>query len=479
MNLEDIVKLHGKVYKALNGYAMGLCDAMQERDILSVPPLDDTCILLWNTLGPAEYKITNNANDIERRFFMYSLSAMTPIEPLLELADARLLLANLPKIIIKNLTGASIVMGVYAMLGLSADRSERENRIVEVFSPVYTALEEASKEDKEWLRHNQFTINDIKSAKESMAYALAVSDDPGHNALALSAMQNKFATSAEHAQRIISPLIQGYLSHQKELKHNKKTLSRTENELKQAKADIDKIRKQYDSESAEFQKMKVERDDAVKNSQDLELKVASLESVTIEDKVTEALDALAGEMKIAQDTAESKDKELSVMKKDYAVLVKELNKQREYAASLEKRLNINALLGKGVIQVSAVDEFTKRYQKLHSYGNNGPFSEIIDDSIRHLCERIISDGEKIRLNELEPAPGVFVYKRNHDPGKFTRVAFKTDFKSYLTVCDVTTPDEHNEFLNNRDGHYFDLYKGNLPFNEKVTKKLERSVTELL
>ncbi len=479
MNLDDIIRLHGKVHNALRGYALGLCDAIKEKDVQTVPPLDDTCILLWNTLGPAEYKLTSKANDIERRFFTYGLTAMAPLDKVLEISSPQLLLANLPKIIVRNLTEASILMGVYAMLVLPPERDKREERVVEVFSPVYTALEEASKEDKEWLKHNQFTLEHIKNAKESMAYALAVSDDPANNALALSAMQNIFATSAEHAHKVIYPLIRGYLSQQKEMKQSKKTLSRTENELRQTKIDADKIRKQHEAENAEYVKMKKERADAVQKAQELQSQVNSLESITVDDKTDAALNSLAGEMKVAQETLEAKDKELSSMKRDYTVLVKQLKKQSEYVASLESKLNINTLLGKGVIRVSAVEEFEKRYAKLHSYGNNGPFSEIIDDSIRYLCGRMISDGEKMKLAELEIAPGVFVYKRNHEPGKFTRVAFKTDFKSYLLVCDVTTPDEHQEFLNMRDGHYFDLYRGNLSFNEKNVKKLERSVNELL
>ena len=94
------------------------------------------------------------------------------------------------------------------------------------------------------------------------------------------------------------------------------------------------------------------------------------------------------------------------------------------------------------------------------------FTEVIDHIINYVCERIRDGGKKIIKSEFSWASDVSLYfhKQNKSPGKWTRVFFVSDWKSEITIYDVTTPEEHHTHLSSYGGRYKSIHDGDVAYD---------------
>lgn len=135
----------------------------------------------------------------------------------------------------------------------------------------------------------------------------------------------------------------------------------------------------------------------------------------------------------------------------------------------------------GGIHVYATPDLQERYQDLYTYTDNEldqPYSDIIDETINHICERIKEAGKSAQ-HEFDYMKQVksYFYKKNDRPGKWTRIFFVTDWETEITIADITTPQEHQDSFSS-NGRYKDIMDGRV--NYDYTKRTRiHSIRELL
>lgn len=140
----------------------------------------------------------------------------------------------------------------------------------------------------------------------------------------------------------------------------------------------------------------------------------------------------------------------------------------------------------GGIKVYAAADFIDRYLEVFTYQDSqmgvDTFTEVIDQVINHICERVRDGGTSVIKTEFDwmSSCGLHFYKHNGPPGKWSRPFFLSDWNSELTVYDFITPAEHQEHVSSHGGRYKALHDGvSFDLSNMHRIRIYRSFSELL
>lgn len=350
-----------------------------------------------------------------------------------------------------------------------------EETIKKAFVPLYNSLNEKTKEEQEQIKKERFDkiYADLKSfSGPKYAWALLTSDDLLKNTFAFSALKGTPSTTANHASHSLEILYDETIKAQKEIRKLQKESGRNQKEIEQNKNYQNELRKDIE-----------ELKDKIKFFESQPPKEIVVEKeVFVQTDDSKALDGLINEI---QEVKRHYDEKNSKLGKELANCIeKNQNMEQKLKEALSKSDGLNADSG---IQIYVTPELKERYVRTlakytDSMMNGDSFSEIIDMLISKFCSAIKERGKAQTLLELTDhmkEAHAHVYKHNSPPAKFTRLFLSIE-NDNLTIVDIFTPEDHKQSVQNGTGRYFESTNGNVSYTTEQNKliQIKKTIREL-
>jgi len=350
-----------------------------------------------------------------------------------------------------------------------------EEIIKNAFAPLYDSLNEKTKQEQEEIKKERFDkiYADIKSfSGPKYAWALLIDEEPLKNILAMSAIKGSPSTTPNHAAHSMEILFDELIKYQKEARKFQKTLDKLQNEVSNNEKSINEYRQRISDAERKIK----------------ELETAPPKEIIVEKEVpvhtddSKALESLVDELSEVKKNYEEKN---AKMGKDLAMCVeqnKKLEQKLKEASNVSAGLNANSGM-----QIYVTPELKERYVKnLSKYSDstmNGEyFSDIIDMLISKFCSLIKERGKAQTLLEYTDhmkEAKCHVYKHNTTPAKFTRLFLSIE-NDNLIISDIFTPDDHKQSVQNGTGRYFESTNGNIGYTTDENKliQIKKTIREL-
>jgi|GEM_PF-4328928 len=348
-----------------------------------------------------------------------------------------------------------------------------EETIKNAFAPLYNSLNEKTNSEQEQIEKMRFDriysdLNSFSGPKH--AWALLISGDPLKNTFAFSALKGTPSTTANHASHSLEILYDETIKAQKETRKLQKELVRAQKEIEQNKNYQSELRKDIG-----------ELKDKIKTFESQPPKEIIVEKI-IERNESEALDSLVYEM---DQIKKSYDEKTTSMGKELARCIEQTKEmEQKLKETSNKSHGLNEDSG---MQIYVTPELKERYVKIlsrytDSMMNGDSFSEIIDMLISKFCSAIKVRGKAQTLLELTDHmkdAHSHVYKHNSPPAKFTRIFLRIE-NDKLIINDVFTPEDHKQSVQNGTGRYFESTNGNVNYTTEHNKliQIKKTIREL-
>lgn len=506
MNLEEIVRIHGKIHKFMGQHIINLVSSLfTPQEILEkteklnlVDPILD--VLTSIDVLPEfklENEITKNAYLKLRSFSIYmsedlgellkldytSIAAKvmqkqfkkylnTRIEPSEEETQKQIDDAIGDKTTSFNLLKS---LGVPVISRNFNHKEIVETTIKNAFAPLYNSLNEKTKQELEQIKKERFDkiYSDIKSfSGAAYAWALLTDEDKLKNVLALSALKGMLSTTPNHASHSFEILYDETIKAQKESRRLQKLSDKLQNENASTEKNINELRQRAQNYEGRIRELE--------SQPPKEIVVEKQVPVHTDD--SKALDGLINEI---QEVKRHYDEKNSKLGKELANCIeKNQNMERKLKEALSKSDGLNADSG---MQIYVTPELKERYVKIlskytDSMMNGDSFSEIIDMLISKFCSLIKERGKAQTLLEYTDhmkEAHCHVYKHNSPPAKFTRLFLSIENEK-LIISDIFTPDDHKQSVQNGTGRYFESTNGNVGYTTENNKliQIKKTIREL-
>ena len=402
-----------------------------------------------------------------------------------------------------------LIPEIFETLNLPFDKYERDELLIKYFEPLYDKLDrihESSIEKIESLNYRELYdyIKEINKSGDLKAivgtsWGLIRSKDLLKNSIArLPIKGSLYPINADSAlvetffYRLVGAYeeIERVEDRSKEFEIHRKNADRNLSKQLEKKKAIEKDYNKEKEKTAELTKKYKELEDRIKELESTSQKTINgdeeeLELSTIKENLETWRD-LANEYENEVLTEKTKREEAERKLKDIGSLVQDKNRE---IAKLQKKLSeYDKPISNGTgIEVYATPEFVERYNNdLVNYTDNdlkdSSLSDIIDDMIKHVCIKVNQEGKSIKQDKsFYKVYGLLLYKRNHMPGRFSRLLVKTDYKKKIIVVDVTTKEDHEQNIKKQSGHYHDAVHGEVEYTKDEDKytKIKSSVKDIL
>lgn len=364
---------------------------------------------------------------------------------------------------------------VQAAVSFPSDPGECRAFLYDMLSPVYEAVKKKYASRIDWVANENLReiIEHANSFDDEKRFDLTIgllfSDSHWKNLLA------PFAYSLNLDPNVIWHIFDGLdtdiarISEEKaSVLKEKKAVERALSKKEETVKDLE--RKLAESQSA-VKKLKQELDAKPDIDLDSELQALLDESVKGYEDTIADLDIRMTAIKSERDHALSRLKQLKgYLKQIYVSAPDEVDEDFFHG-----------------IDVFVSSECADRYLDILSYSDNSMtdknYTEVLDDIIQYVCARIKDGGTSIINTEFEWMSQVSLhfYKHNRPQGKFTRLFFLSDWKSEITIYDITTPADHQAMVASHNGHYQAIHDGNVAYDFSKAGRVEilRSLGEVL
>lgn len=461
MKLEELIRIHSNIVEWLGGEAGRIFEVGFEPSELAsltqfIPVPEKAARAMVSFLElPAE--LAEHAG----RLTILSIYTQYDLERLRDLP------VSSKEEVIARMRGGDRNYAMFDNLDLPFEKNARDAALVARFGPLYDSLNEKAKEQIKEVESKDAPrliseIGKIAGEREKVLYAWAaiVSRDELKNSLASAFMTGSIAPFRFITEKQV-PLLCRKI---RDLERDRKEAERRASGYQQKLAPVE----------TELTTKKKELAEAQARISELEKAVAERPVERVE-VVPEDIKKLMEDAQTWENLAGMYESELEAEKKRRA--------QRDAKlAQLGVKEEKNGGISNGTgVTVYAVPELRERYAKmLCAYTNpnlNKPFPDVIDETIKRICRRIKDGGVGILRTEFFYMADLHFTKL----GNGTRVFFKTDGKSKLTIYDVITPDDHLEQLHKKSGRYAAIMEGRASYttDERKHIRLEKTVRELL
>jgi len=370
--------------------------------------------------------------------------------------------------VVAQMRGGNRAYAIFHNLSLPFEKDARDAALVEMFGPLYEALNKKAAEQIKEVESKDATrlVSDFeKTAKLDAvkrvlyAWAVLVSSDELKHPLAAAFIDGQLASTPEIIEKQIPLLYRKIRDLERERRDAERKASGYQRKLAPAETELGAKRRELS---------------------DAQARISELEKAVAERPV-ERVEVVPDDVKKLMEEAQTWESLASVYEGELEVEKKRRAQLEAKLAQLGVKEEKNGGISNGTgITVYAVPELRERYAKmLCSYTNpnlNKPFPEVIDETIKRICRRIKDGGVGILRTEFFYMADLHFIKL----GNGTRVFFTTDGKSRLTIYDVITPDEHLEQLHKKSGRYAAIIEGRASYttDERKHVKLEKTVREL-
>lgn len=506
MNLEEIVRIHGKIHKFMGQHIITIASSLlSPQEIIEkteklnlVDPFLDA--LAQIDVLP-QFKL---GDEISKQAYLklrsFSIYASKDLDELLKLdfvaIATKVMQKQFKKYILNGIEPSEeetkkqideaigdkkASFDLLKSLGVPViSRNFNHKEIVEetiknAFSPLYNSLNEQTKLEQEEIKKERFDkiYADLKSfSGPKYAWALLTSDDLLKNTFAFSALKGTPSTTANQASHSLEILYDETIKAQKEARRLQKLSDKLQNENASTEKNINELRQRAQNYEGRIRELE---------SQPPKEIVVEKE-VFVQTDDSKALDGLINEI---QEVKRHYDEKNSKLGKELANCIeKNQSMEQKLKEALSKSDGLNADSG---MQIYVTPELKERYVKTlskytDSMMNGDSFSEIIDMLISKFCSLLKERGKAQTLLEYTDhmkEAHCHVYKHNSPPAKFTRLFLSIENEK-LIISDIFTPDDHKQSVQNGTGRYFESTNGNVGYTTENNKliQIKKTIREL-